>query len=482
MKSSRGRSISIVAGVFTLAIVGSALYSLAQGRLPVDVPISPHVPNLLKVAHPACPDCFKHVCAGCSMVFEEVPGTGVIITREIPNPAPLEPDERRLEVDLETGLPVWYIGHQPYIGPTDEEPFSDEFPIPKIVLKRIQARHRTELASIPGVHAFGIGAKGFLVFLDPQYPENEALIPKTIEKVPVEVQLGGPFENLSHEHMLYRPVPTGGSIGAFRPERATGGTTGPHIVLRNPTRIWTLTAGHAVKNPSENPLSVQNRDVFQPNLDSVAPTFWGVVALSFQQTPCAHPPMCTGDPANSSRTAPDVAAIAHIGLSHTEATSGHTSPANSSEPIRKMQKNNTERVNGPSGKVQMVRKDQTIRWWGSVGDFIQGRVTATNMEAAVRDGLSGQTFKYSALDFVRLDREAQAGDSGGLVAGNGTGDRHIFGTIVGGDRSIIGAYHAAPDIQAAFENANTPIDHFWGSASGRPDLWAPANSQCDGGC
>jgi hypothetical protein len=109
------------------------------------------------------------------MVFEEVPDTGVILTREIPNPAPLEPDERRLEFDVETGLPIWYIGRQPYVGPTDEEPFSDELPIPKIVLKRIQARYRKELSSIFGVTAFGIGARGFVVYLDPKRPENETL-------------------------------------------------------------------------------------------------------------------------------------------------------------------------------------------------------------------------------------------------------------------------------------------------------------------
>ncbi|MGH7961797.1 MAG: hypothetical protein ACRERD_08220, partial [Candidatus Binatia bacterium] len=422
MKSSRGWLISII-GIFVLVIALSALSSLAQIRLPVGVPVLPHVPDLLKVAHSACPECFTYVCPECYVVFEEVPGTGIILTREIPNPAPLEPDATRLEFDLETGLPIWYIGRQPYVGPTDEEPFSAEFPVPKIVLKRIQARHRAELASIPGVHAFGIGAKGFLVFLDPKHPENEALIPKTIEKVPVEVQMGGPFETLSHGSLRYRPVPTGVTVGAFRPEGGNAGTTGPYIVLNSPTRIWTLTAGHIVKRPSESPSVVQNREVFQPAPTFPAPIFWGVVAHSFQQSPCAHPPTCTGDPANFSSVAPDVAVIAHISISHNEAPSGHTSPTNSAEPIRKMYKGTTDHVNGPSGIVQMVRQGKTIRWWGafSTPHRIQGQVTATNVETAVTDGLSGQTFKYSALDFVRLENAAAGGDSGGLVAGEGIG-------------------------------------------------------------
>ena len=91
---------------------------------------------------------------------------------------------------------MWYIGNQPYIGPTDEEPFSPDLPIPLIELKRIQARHQKEISSIPGVQGFGIGAKGFVVFLLPEKRENASQVPKVLEGVPVEVKLGGPFEAL----------------------------------------------------------------------------------------------------------------------------------------------------------------------------------------------------------------------------------------------------------------------------------------------
>ncbi len=162
---SYDRLISVAVGSLTLVVALSALFALAQPGLSANVSALPQVPTFPKVAHPACPDCFTYACPECYVVFEEVPGTGVIITREIPNPAPREPGEVLLEVDPETGLPIWYIGRQPYVGPTDEEPFSDELLIPKIVLKRIQARHRKELSNIPGVNAFGIGARGFVVFL-----------------------------------------------------------------------------------------------------------------------------------------------------------------------------------------------------------------------------------------------------------------------------------------------------------------------------
>jgi hypothetical protein len=215
---SYGRFISVVISVLTFAVIGSALFSLAQQGLPASVPALHQVPAFPKVAHPACPDCYTYAGAGLAShtIFEEVPGTGVIIRREIPNPAPLEPDEMRLEFDPETGLPIWYIGRQPYVGPTDEEPFSDAVPVPKIVLKRIQARHRKEIFSIPGVNAFGIGANGRLVSLDPKQSANEALIPEALEGVPVEVELGGPFVAASHAGTSYRPVPAGGSLGATR--------------------------------------------------------------------------------------------------------------------------------------------------------------------------------------------------------------------------------------------------------------------------
>lgn len=60
--------------------------------------------------------------------------------------------------------------------------------------------------------------------------------------------------------------------------------SGPHIVLSNPYKIWTLTAGHVVKNHTESPSTVQGRTVYQPGPNFSNHVAWGVVAVSFQQT------------------------------------------------------------------------------------------------------------------------------------------------------------------------------------------------------
>ncbi len=151
----------------------------------------PLVPPYPKVPHPACPHCFTYDCPECYTIFEEVPGTGIILTRQLPNPAPQLPEGVRLHDNA--GRPIWYIGRQPYVGPTDEEPVSPELPLSLIALKRIHARHHQEIFSIPGVHGFGIGAKGFVVFLDPAQRDSASRIPTALEGVPVTVEVGGPF-------------------------------------------------------------------------------------------------------------------------------------------------------------------------------------------------------------------------------------------------------------------------------------------------
>jgi hypothetical protein len=311
------------------------------------------------------------------------------------------------------------------------------------------------------------------------------LIFKELEGVPVEVQLGGPFQ-FSGNRTFYRPVPTASNIGAFRPEGANGETLGPHVVVNNPTRIWSITASHGVMRPSEPVSQVLGRSIYQPDPTQPGYVFWGLIAQAFQQTPCAHPPSCTGDPANFSSVTPDVVAIAHISPSHTDPYL-HTSPSGSAEPIRKMYYGASSSVNGPSGIVETVRQGKQIKWWGAFSCCPQapvGTVTSTNMEAVIGDAMSGQWFKYSALDFVSLERAAALGDSGGLVAGNGTGNRNIFGTVIGFNIATptIGVYQAASDTQAALQNAGVSFNHWWGTATGRPDLWNPAATQCDGSC
>ena len=148
-----------------------------------------------RIPHPACPNCFtiaRYCSGGRYQIFERmlVEGKEVIISRQIPNPAPLRPGEVREEFDKATGgEPVWYIEYQAYVGPTDEEPFSDKCPVPQIELQRIQWRHMDGIFGVPGVHGFGIGARGFSVSITPEHAENTALIPPTLEGIPVEVEV-----------------------------------------------------------------------------------------------------------------------------------------------------------------------------------------------------------------------------------------------------------------------------------------------------
>ena len=73
-----------------------------------------------RIPHPACPNCFK--VEGEFGINETVPGTAHVITRDIPDPDPLEPGEIRADRHPETGEPLWYKGHQPLSGSTIYQP------------------------------------------------------------------------------------------------------------------------------------------------------------------------------------------------------------------------------------------------------------------------------------------------------------------------------------------------------------------------
>jgi hypothetical protein len=65
-------------------------------------------------------------------------------------------------------------------------------------VREIKSRHSAELLSLPGVSGVGVakGKSGDLVIalhLDNEDPEREALLPREIEGVPVEIVHSGPF-------------------------------------------------------------------------------------------------------------------------------------------------------------------------------------------------------------------------------------------------------------------------------------------------
>src|SRR3954454_24252732 len=97
-----GRLIFVMVGIFAFAITAFTVFSRAQQQSesdvldPLEVPQEPSTNNLFtkREPHPACPTCFK-VGDGRDGIYEDLPGTGRIIARELPDPAPLQPGELR---------------------------------------------------------------------------------------------------------------------------------------------------------------------------------------------------------------------------------------------------------------------------------------------------------------------------------------------------------------------------------------------------
>jgi hypothetical protein len=115
---------------------------------------------------------------------------------------------------------------------------------------------------------------------------------------------------------------------------------------------------------------------------------------------------------------------------------------------------------------------------GNIAELVTSVVSFDSVEGRIR------SFKFQYLCIVNLERGADEGDSGALVIGNGSGNRHVFGIMFGRTPSqhTRGSFILAQDIKTALTNSNFSFDHFWGTASGRPDLWNPAATQCDGSC
>jgi hypothetical protein len=447
-----------------------------------------------RVPHAACATCFK-VGDGRYGIYEDIPSAGVLIPREIPDPAPLEAGEVRPEFD-EEGEQIWYVGHQGVVGPTDEEPVSKELPVPKIELRRIQARRMAEVFRIRGVHGFGIGARGFVVRLDPQYLKNESRIPIDLEGIPVEVELASTPTFRSHYANHWRPVPISSGIQVlFANGFVASGTLGPHIV-RDGTQpggiaccqIWSLTASHVVQDFDEPPPVPGTRRVHQPTYIPGSPTvgFWGYVAHSWSALACT--PIChlSSAPINWTDRTPDVAAIAHISLAHAE--NPNTFVATGNEPIRKMRfgRNANNQINGPSGLIRTPGIGTKVKVWGTRTDAANA-VSVTDIDMAIvvvdPDDAVLKSYKFCCVD--RANLLIARGDSGALVAYDGTGNRHVAGIAFAGDvdrngNPIPGAWFTKSfDIQTAFINAGKGFHYYWGTAANHR---LPASTQCDGGC
>ena len=445
-----------------------------------------------RLPHPECDTCFTVPDISDYQVFEEITTAdrAIILPRMIPNPAPIQANEIRARYDEETGEDIWYIGTQAFIGPTDEDYWSDEAPLPTIELQRIQMRHLDTILSIPGVHGFGIGPAGFVVSLTPDKALNAEEIPLALENVPVEVEVGEMPRLSSHSRFRFRPIPTGAGI-ASRMLKPNGqwytewGTLGPHVVRDEPhvgscCQLWSLTAGHVVKYRLMDPNPAPGtRAVYQPALPSPPQIdHFGDVAHVFRLKPCDTPqdPFCDrpSAPINLTYEKPDVAAIDH----------GFRPPPfndpTDTDPTRRLQASTSSYINGPSGRIRTAEREDEHKIWGAVtpaGDT--GRVVSINQCQVIEEEIHRdpiiRLYKICGLNHIHL--EVQAGDSGALVAYAGTGSRHVAGIFIARDLPGFGSWYIpANDIKMAFENAGKDFSHFWGTKSG---YRAPSTQTCD---
>lgn len=178
---------------------------------------------------------------------------------------------------------------------------------------------------------------------------------------------------------------------------------------------------------------------------------------------------------------PDVAAIENFTGPD---PSPHTSPNGSDEPIRRLQYTSSSFVNGPSGIIVNPSFNSSAKVWGAVSDAPKGTIKSLSTRTfpfSTSEGTKDFTLRY--LCDAKYERATQAGDSGALVTGNGSSNRHVYGVHIAGNTGLrLGYFVLAGDIVTAFNSSGFSFQHFWGTGSGRPDLWDTAITQCDGSC
>ena len=437
-----------------------------------------------RVDHETCDRCFTAPGMGESSAYQvwesvNVDGMEHLIAREVPNPAPLEEGEVREILDPETGEPVWYIGYQAHVGPTDDKRFSPKHPYSKITMIRIKSRHEGKIFAIPGVHGFGIGEDGFdVIMYKPPEGEQRASVPTTLEGVPVRVVYEDRMQLTGHQENKFRPVPAGAGIGS----QYRQGTLGPHVVSTTGgcCKIWSLTAGHVLKQNLNDPSPTPGENpVYQPAARTSINLF-GRTLYAFALTPCGTEAQCGVDTAyvNRTNTNPD------IGLIDPLPTNTLNTPPfqpSGTDPTRHLQygKRGGDYHNGPSGRVIVASRGHYHRIWGSWrAATSKGKVKRINLTRTLIGG-DGNNYKICCVNEV--DLWTDLGDSGALVAYSGTSNRHVAGVNIGrkveNGRHVRGAYYIkANDITAALARVGRSISHFWGTKS---DYRSPSETQCD---
>jgi hypothetical protein len=166
---------------------------------------------------------------------------------------------------------------------------------------------------------------------------------------------------------------------------------------------------------------------------------------------------------------PDIAAI----------DMGHFSyPFNTpvgTNPTRRLQKSGDQNdyINGPSGRIREAWYGHRHKVCGVFSQYQTVYVIGINHCSVVGNYNTGSLSRICGMNRVGLGIES--GDSGSLVAYEGTGDRHVAGVAVSGGY-VAASYVPASDIKTAFDNANKDFSHFWGTKKGDR---RPASKTCD---
>ena len=432
-----------------------------------------------RIADPECDACFivPGLDNGRYQIFESiaVEGKEVVFRRDIPNPAPLAEGETRPTYDTEIKEDIWYIGNQAFVGPTDEEKFSESHTKTKVEMFRIKTRKEADIFGVPGVHGFGIGEDGFVVYLLPDYAANKRLISNTLDGVPVTVKVEDMPKLIGHADTYFRPVPTGAGISS----QWWRGTLGPHVVRTagGCCTIWTLTAAHVVMPfLNSTPPNPHDTPVYQPSVSNY--NLFGYVTKAFNLRTCGTIAQCLSPSAyvNYTTERPDVAAIDPLPYGATD-SSPHT--PTETDVIRRLQKTPSSYKNGPSGMILTAKKGHKHRVWGSVYSASEtGSVKEVGMTEII-SGHGSNNYKVCCLNLV--DRWGSSGDSGAAVTYSGTSKRHVAGVAMAQKTEngfwVKGVWYIpAADIKAAFENADADFHHYWGTKEGYRN---PATTTCD---